>query len=137
MLCNICLCREGLQGIWDLSKSRRVYRETDFAEEFEGDWRSSLAPPPHMLDSDDQHPTHYLFGHHLTLESYMNSVADGCFMCCQCEHRGAEVDQHAAMAKLGYYSLFTVGLQSHLPTICISTPKARFSQPLRMFDGSP
>ncbi|CAH0049022.1 unnamed protein product [Clonostachys solani] len=132
MLCNIC--REGLQGIWDPSKARRVCREIEFDEKLKEDERFHQAPPSHV---DDQHPTHFLFGHHPTLESYLQSVADGCVMCCQSRHNGMEIDQEAAMAELGFYSLFAVGLLSAYPVMSIYTPNTRFNQPLKMFDGSP
>ncbi|VUC28479.1 unnamed protein product [Clonostachys rosea] len=132
MLCNIC--REGLQGIWDPSKAKRVCREIEFDERLKEGECFHQAPPSHV---HDQHPTHFLFGHHPTFESYQQSVADGCVMCCQSEHNGLEIDQHSAIFELGFYSLFAIGLQSVYPVMCIYTPDARFNQPLKVFDGSP
>ncbi|CAG9937364.1 unnamed protein product [Clonostachys rosea f. rosea IK726] len=132
MLCNIC--REGLQGIWDPSKAKRVCREIEFEEKLKEDERFYQAPPSHL---HDQHPTHFLFGHHPTLESYLHSVADGCVMCCQSGNSSMDIDQEAAIAELGFYSLFAVNVLNAYPVMCIYTPKARFNQPMKMFDGSP
>ncbi|VUC29334.1 unnamed protein product [Clonostachys rosea] len=108
MLCDIC--RQGLEGIWDASKTKRACRIKDFNENFhEGDSTNRVYLPT-MTDGQDKHPSQYMFGHHLTLDSYLQSVSQGCIACRGLGYEGREVSRHSVIAQLGYYSLFTVTL---------------------------
>ncbi|VUC27694.1 unnamed protein product [Clonostachys rosea] len=132
MLCSIC--REGLEGIWDPSKTKRLCRITEFNENFKKDDAMSRACPPSGT-APDQHPSQYMLGHHLTLKSYMQSVAQGCIFC---SHEGQEIAQHSAISKMGYYSLFTINLNKALdPRMEIFKPGIRIGfQSLTVIDAS-
>ncbi|CAH0051072.1 unnamed protein product [Clonostachys solani] len=133
MFCSVC--REGLEGIWDPSKTKRVCRITEFNENFkEDDAMSRVCPPPGT--APNEHPSQYMLGHHLTLDSYMQSVVQGCIFC---SREGQEIVEHSTMSKLGYYSLFTVNLDKALnPRMEIFKPGARLGfQSLPVIDASP
>jgi hypothetical protein len=121
MLCKTC--REGLQGIWDPSKTKRVCR----IDEFQGDklpfQESDVTTMPHLTvetyltveryDPEFRHPEHYMFGHHLTQESFEQSVRDGCVMCDALKPRyeEREANPNQKITALGYYSLFSIGFE--------------------------
>lgn len=93
---------------------------------------SRVCPPPGT--APDEHPSQYMLGHHLTLDSYMQSVVQGCVFC---SREGQEIVEHSTMSKLGYYSLFTVNLDKALnPRMEIFKPGARLGfQSLPVIDG--
>jgi len=116
MLCKIC--REGLQGIWDPSKTKRVCRLDEF-EEDEVPFQESkfVTTTPYLTvepyDPECSGPEHYMFGHHLTQESFEQSVRDGCVMCDAFKplHEERELKPNQKITALGYYSMFSIGFQ--------------------------
>ncbi|PYH66923.1 HET domain-containing protein [Aspergillus vadensis CBS 113365] len=68
MLCKICI--EGLEGIWDPNRTRRL--KTDDSDEEYGNSRGS-----------QWEPERWVFGHHLTRESFLASIEQGCVVCCK------------------------------------------------------
>lgn len=117
MLCNICL--QGLQGIWDPTKTKRVCR----LDEFQGREEDLPSDTPGLIrvetyktvephDPENYRPEHYIFGHHVTKESYEQSVRDGCVMCDAVSAKfGREPKPDPKITALGYYSLFSIGFQ--------------------------
>ncbi|KJZ70094.1 hypothetical protein HIM_10521 [Hirsutella minnesotensis 3608] len=113
MLCNVCC--EGLKGIWDPSKTKRVCRMDDFVDvEVHGDdsrfvtVETYKSVKPH--DPDYLRPEHHMFGHHVSRQSFEQSVRDGCVMCSSFRprHIGDEVKADSNIAAFGYYSLFSI-----------------------------
>ncbi|CAG9982691.1 unnamed protein product [Clonostachys byssicola] len=113
MLCTIC--REALTGIWDPSQTKRVCGIKEFNENFPQDDSKTRIPLPTAFIDTNQHPSQYMFGHHLTLESYNRSVAQGCVLCCRSGHGSQDIDQTI----LGYFSLFNIDLGKTNPIMGI------------------
>ncbi|POR36013.1 Uncharacterized protein TPAR_03789, partial [Tolypocladium paradoxum] len=116
MLCKVC--REGLQGIWDPSKTKRVCRLDEFKDDEVpledckfGTVETYKTVEPY--DPEFRRPEHYLFGHHLTRQSFEQSVRDGCVMCHSFTpwYEGQEVKSDPNITALGYYSLFSIGFE--------------------------
>lgn len=121
MLCNVC--RNGLEGIWDSSKTKRVCSwdewsrdEADAAESQEEAETGTLHPQTAWISTSDSiavpledlEPQKCMFGHHVTEESFLQAIKDGCVMCNRFDYKGPrnlKIEQH------GYYSLFSVKLQ--------------------------
>ncbi|CAI6101077.1 unnamed protein product [Clonostachys chloroleuca] len=72
MLCEVC--SEVLQGIWDPAKTQWVCRLEDF-------YHGNIVPPNRTKPEDPNHPENYIFGHHITQESFKKSALDGCVVC--------------------------------------------------------
>ncbi|GAQ40529.1 HET domain-containing protein [Aspergillus tubingensis] len=66
MLCKIC--KEGLEGIWDPERTRRL--KIDDSDEEYGNGRGS-----------QWEPEIWVFGHHLNRESFVASIEQGCVVC--------------------------------------------------------
>ncbi|KAF4872195.1 hypothetical protein CGCSCA1_v008641 [Colletotrichum siamense] len=87
MLCDVC--KEGVEGIWDPSRTKRVGR----LEELEAQWgndyhepRDGFAQYWSSLSEDrddfaDLEPSECLFIHHKTATSFVASLHDGCAIC--------------------------------------------------------
>ncbi|KAK3938702.1 hypothetical protein QBC46DRAFT_439773 [Diplogelasinospora grovesii] len=116
MLCKVCV--EGLQGIWDPSKTKRVCRVDEFDKDtipledskfVTVETYKTVKP----YDPELRRPEHWMFGHHLTQESFEQSVRDGCVMCDAFKpwHAGHEVKSDPKITALGYYSLFSIGFE--------------------------
>lgn len=129
MLCKVC--REGLQGIWDPSKTNRVCR----IDEFEEDKVPSEDPEfvtvetyktVKPYDPDFRRPEHYMFGHHLTRESFEQSVRDGCVMCNAFVpwHEGYGGKSDPNITKFGYHSLFSIAFED-CPTMYLYVDDSR------------
>ncbi|CAH0053630.1 unnamed protein product [Clonostachys solani] len=136
MLCTIC--RQGLDGIWDPSKTKRVCRIDDFNEHFkEGDSNGRVALPI-VASHADQHPSQFVFGHHPTPESYKQSVEQGCIVCSGPGHKGQQSDQDPVMANLEYFSVFTIDIRKNDAVMEIFKPGTRMGgQHLVFYEGSP
>lgn len=113
MLCKVC--REGLQGIWDPSKTKRVCRIDEFQVDEAPSEESKFVivetyKTVKPYDPEFGRPEHYMFGHHLTQASFEQSVRDGCVMCDAFKpwHDGYEAKPNPKIAALGYYSLFSI-----------------------------
>jgi hypothetical protein len=117
MLCKVCV--EGLQGIWDPFKTKRVCRVDEFDKDevpledskfVTVETYKTVKP----YDPELRRPEHWMFGHHLTQESFEQSVRDGCVMCDAFKpwHAGQQqVKSDPKIAALGYYSLFSIGFE--------------------------
>jgi hypothetical protein len=115
MLCDVC--RVGLEGIWDPSQTPRVctaeeWRQSNKLPKPPSDPRVVITNRVEMEDIDrPDAPEHFVFGHHVTHESFVKSISEGCVFCNRFKPMlGREEDEEIndRIAKLGYYSLFTV-----------------------------
>ncbi|KAI0025205.1 HET-domain-containing protein [Xylariomycetidae sp. FL0641] len=113
MLCTVC--RLGLEGIWDPSRTPRVCLASE--------WRADKAPPeehpnvvvkrlegPYDTARADA-PEHFVFGHHRTRESFLRSRDEGCVFCnrfCWYGNSAVEAEINPKIAAFGYFSVFTV-----------------------------
>ncbi|KAI2472294.1 HET-domain-containing protein [Annulohypoxylon bovei var. microspora] len=98
MICDIC--REGLEGIWDPLKTKRVCTIDEWEDPVEIEDSSRLDVPEH-----------FIFGHHATQESFIEAMDQGCVLCNQITPYGnLEKDEkpNPKISRLGYYSLFQV-----------------------------
>ena len=116
MLCKVC--REGLEGVWDPSKTKRVCRFDEFvADELPVEDNKFITVETYktveVYDPDFRRPEHYMFGHHLSQQSFEQSVRDGCVMCDRFKpwHEGHDGKANPKIIALGYYSLFSVCFQ--------------------------
>ncbi|KAI1341062.1 HET-domain-containing protein [Xylariaceae sp. FL0016] len=111
MLCRVC--REGLAGIHDPSKTKRLGRLEDFPEILQLQFRN--------IENDDEliealndiqleEPEKYVFGHHESYASLLHSKREGCVACADFGDMNNEDDWNADFAMLGYYSVFCIGL---------------------------
>ncbi|KAL7621821.1 hypothetical protein AAE478_007321 [Parahypoxylon ruwenzoriense] len=117
MLCNVC--REGLGGIWDPNKSKRLGSLKDFPEILQLRFRDVDDDFNKVLnESELLEPEHYVFGHHVDYDSLLRSKQQGCVACKEFLDVNDRDDVNATFAKLGYYSVFCVGLS-----------RAHFDQP--------
>src|SRR5690349_15954608 len=113
MLCKVC--REGLQGIWDPSRTRRVCRVDAFMRD-EATIPDSkfVTVEPYLAvepcDPESLRPELYMFGHHLTRESFERSISNGCVMCNIFKplYNGDVETPNPKITALGYYSLFSI-----------------------------
>jgi len=115
MLCNVC--RVGLEGIWNPFKTPRVCTAEEWHQSEEQP-KPSLDPRiviTHRVEIEDTDrpdaPEHFVFGHHVTRESFAKSISEGCVFCNRFKPMfGREEDEEIndRIAKLGYYSLFTI-----------------------------
>lgn len=56
-------------------------------------------------DSAPGHPSHFMFAHHLTSESFQQSVREGCSVC----NTFKDIDgSHSKSTMSGYHSLFKI-----------------------------
>lgn len=121
MLCNVC--RDGLEGIWDPSKTKRVCsweewsrNEADAAESQEEAETGTFNPQTPWISTSDSitvplealEPQKCMFGHHVTKESFLQAFKDGCVMCNRFDRDGS---RNPKIEQRGYYSLFSVHLQ--------------------------
>ncbi|GAO18944.1 hypothetical protein UVI_02059260 [Ustilaginoidea virens] len=132
MLCNVCC--EGLQGIWDPLKTKRVclvreFIDLDVPDDEENDKfviRVDTYKTVEPYDPDLRLPQNFIFGHHLTEESFNQSVRDGCVMCHSfAAWRGMpKPEPDPKITALGYYSLFSVEFQAY-PTMFLYVNDSR------------
>lgn len=110
MLCNVC--REGLEGIWDSSKTKRVCTVDE--------WKDSAEPGPEVdsrfvsktiifedIERPDA-PERFVFGHHATRESFLQSIDQGCVFCNRFALLEKDAEPNPKISRLGYYSVFEV-----------------------------
>ncbi|PNY23155.1 Uncharacterized protein TCAP_06896 [Tolypocladium capitatum] len=129
MLCKVCC--EGLQGIWDPSKTKRVchideFRDDDLPiEDSKFVWFETVKTVEPQ-DPEFCRPEHYMFGHHLTQQSFEQSVRDGCVMCeiFKPSNEAQEVKPDPKITALGYYSLFSIDFRD-CPIMCMYVNDSR------------
>ncbi|PYI08854.1 HET-domain-containing protein [Aspergillus sclerotiicarbonarius CBS 121057] len=96
MLCQIC--KTGLEGIWDPNKTKRLKLDDNADKDGPG--------------QDEQlEPEKYLFAHHPTRESFLESIHQGCVMCCRFAplYEPGRVDP--LLQDVEYFSAFKVYLK--------------------------
>ncbi|KAI1092051.1 HET-domain-containing protein [Rostrohypoxylon terebratum] len=107
MLCDVC--RIGLEGIWDPSKSKRIGLLQEFPEilqiRFGHDGLEDTLSPSKLKE-----PEQYVFGHHVDYDSLLRSKEQHCIACKEFGVANDRDDVNAIFAKLGYYSVFCIGL---------------------------
>lgn len=116
MLCDICL--QGLEGIWDPSKSKRLGATAEVFGASEDAFDPANLPPGVRIEKNERitaqklEPELYVFGHHIDLESFKRSIRRGCVMCnrFQLLVEGVNVEENPKLTSLGYFSVFTVSL---------------------------
>ncbi|KAI1494884.1 HET-domain-containing protein [Biscogniauxia mediterranea] len=105
MLCNIC--REGLEGIWDPNRTKRLGKLRDFPEILDFQFQDI-----EQLDGVDLlEVENYVFGHHESYDSLLQSKEQGCVACNTFGESNDADDLNPAFADLGYYSVFCIGLE--------------------------
>ncbi|PFH58308.1 hypothetical protein XA68_13889 [Ophiocordyceps unilateralis] len=117
MLCKVCI--DGLEGMWDPSRSKRLARSQDFIKKLHprddgtpSDVTEQVSnsghPSTDAPDLDSLGPNEIVYGHHKAIDSYITSMEEGCTFCnylatmYDCEDTGNSV-----IEVLGYYSVFT------------------------------
>ncbi|VUC22945.1 unnamed protein product [Clonostachys rosea] len=108
MLCKVCL--EVLQSNWDTPNTRKVCRLDDHLD-------PALKELLGLGDPDSSRPDKFIFGHHVTFESFQKSVQDGCSLCSMFE---GEQEAHPRVIELGYYSLLRVVYENNMPSVNLS-----------------
>ncbi|KAI1451681.1 HET-domain-containing protein [Annulohypoxylon moriforme] len=107
MLCDVC--RMGLEGIWDPSRSKRIGLLKDFPEilqfRFDDDEFEEI-----LNSSELKEPERYVFGHHVDYDSLARSKEQHCIACKDFGVANDRDDVNATFAELGYYSVFCIGL---------------------------
>ncbi|KAI0164071.1 HET-domain-containing protein [Xylariaceae sp. FL1272] len=110
MLCDVC--REGLDGIWDPEKTKRLGELRDFPNILQRQF-------PNVEDDEFdrvlgklnlQEPEKYVFGHHVDHDSLLRSRRQGCVACAEFSDVNDEDDVDQTFSKLGYYSVFCISL---------------------------
>ncbi|KAI1267858.1 hypothetical protein F5Y18DRAFT_424157 [Xylariaceae sp. FL1019] len=101
MLCQIC--HQSLEMLHDPSKTNRLGLRSDI-----------LSCDP-FFDSDKDRLRwpeleQYVFGHHKTLASFQDSIDRNCIICNR--FGSTEIDNNQPYEHLGYFSLFTLSLDS-------------------------
>ncbi|KAI1460119.1 HET-domain-containing protein [Annulohypoxylon moriforme] len=105
-ICNIC--REGFEGIWDPSKTKRVCTINEWGRD---PW--SLHGRPESQDPESPNaPENFIFGHHATEASFIQAVKEGCICCTNLKRalHNTSVYQEIRSEKLslGYYTVFCI-----------------------------
>lgn len=108
MLCNVC--KDGLEGMWDPSRSKRLALLKDFMASYHDDDNDN-APGLHRTSTGDL--THhganeYVYGHHKDRASFLASMREGCAMCNRFRYPTSDINPK--LQKLGYFSVFHVTL---------------------------
>ena len=86
MLCNVC--RGGLQGIWDPTRTKRICRLDEWFADRQDDLPMESNPRIGLVIEKREvavprrpdGPESFIFGHHVTEASFLQSVEDGCVM---------------------------------------------------------
>ncbi|CAG9955295.1 unnamed protein product [Clonostachys rosea f. rosea IK726] len=118
MVCN--MCSDTLKIIWEPSHPRRL---CPFQDVFPG------ARLPRNKNLAPDHPEHYLFGHHPTLNSLSDAINSGCSICKRL-HTPIEYSEQTKLNQLGYFSALGVEFED-LPILTGYTDHGGwFSQPL-------
>ncbi|KAI1370377.1 HET-domain-containing protein [Hypoxylon crocopeplum] len=110
MLCDVC--REGLEGIWDPNKSKRIGPLEDFPEilqlrfpDVDNDGYDKV-----LNESELKEPERYVFGHHVDYDSLVQSKQQGCVACKEFGEANDRDDVNTTFAERGYYSVFCIAL---------------------------
>ncbi|KAI5859289.1 HET-domain-containing protein [Durotheca rogersii] len=108
MLCDVC--RLGLEGIEDPTKTRRLGLIEDFPEILERDsWDpNNKSTDAGLEEPESDEPERYIFGHHENYDSVLRSQQLGCVVCLQFSEVNDRDDVNPTFAALGYYSVFRV-----------------------------
>ncbi|KAK7227905.1 hypothetical protein V2G26_000075, partial [Clonostachys chloroleuca] len=123
MLCEVC--SEVLQGIWDPAKTQRVCRLEDF-------YHGNIVPPNRTKPEDPNHPENYIFGHHITQESFKKSALDGCVVCSRFRWTQQE-GQDPKFAEFGikYYSIIKLDYFSGISIVFTTVDRYMLQENLR------
>ncbi|KAF2465673.1 HET-domain-containing protein [Lindgomyces ingoldianus] len=119
MLCDIC--RDGLEGMWDAARTPRLALCDDWHESVndEDDEIENENEKPLPIDDDQVEVEKYIYAHHPTKESFLQSMRQGCVMC----NRFDPNQHHEPSPKfegLGYFSVFYVCLSGQKkPVMCV------------------
>lgn len=113
MLCDIC--QQGLEGIWDPSRSKRLGTYTElFGSGEKAPDPADLPPNVWSVQEKDTapklEPELYVFGHHVDFESFDRSRRRGCVMCNRFRPMKEDIERNPVLRGLGYFSVFTVRL---------------------------
>ncbi|KAK7752392.1 hypothetical protein SLS62_005730 [Diatrype stigma] len=116
MLCDVCL--QGLEGIWDPSKSKRLGTTAEVFGASESTFDRANLPSTIRVERNERvtaqklDPELYVFGHHVDLESFRRSIRRGCVICNRFHllAEGVNVEENPKLISLGYFSVFTVSL---------------------------
>jgi hypothetical protein len=111
MLCK--MCRDGLEGIWGPSRTKRVCRRSEWTG---GDWEAQQcdAEPEEIIapanDSSSgegglHDPRAWMFDHHTTEESFGKSIQDGCVQCNSFAFLRKAEKANPVLARLGWFSI--------------------------------
>ncbi|RYP86361.1 hypothetical protein DL769_000745 [Monosporascus sp. CRB-8-3] len=111
MICGVCC--EGLEGIWDPAKTKRIGLLRDFP-----DMMRLLHPDVEDEDGFEEvlneynvlEPEQFVFGHHADYDSLLRSKDQGCVACNQFGEVNDCDDENERLKRLGYYSAFTINL---------------------------
>lgn len=120
MLCRVCI--DGLEGMWDPSRSKRLALAKDFDNTEDSRLQDSelqVLTSVNVVQVNhpgSMRPDQYVFGHHKTKESFDASIQEGCAMCNRFRGDGAP---NPKIQELGYFSVFLVRLPQGKET----TPK--------------
>ncbi|KAI5923474.1 HET-domain-containing protein [Camillea tinctor] len=105
MLCNVC--REGLEGIWDPDRTKRLGKLEDFSEIIDIQFQD-----PEEIDNVTLlEVENYVFGHHTSYDSLLRSKRQGCVACNTFGESNDADDLNLTFAAFGYYSVFCIGLE--------------------------
>ncbi|RYO82370.1 hypothetical protein DL766_004750 [Monosporascus sp. MC13-8B] len=140
MICEVC--REGLEGIWDPAKTKRIGLLRDFP-----DVMHLLHPDVEDEDGfevvlneyDVLEPEQFVFGHHADYDSLLRSKEQGCVTCNQFGEVNDRDDENEHLKELGYYSVFTVNLSRRdiprpLMTVFSGEPLEQFPHEMVLHD---
>ncbi|KAI0887732.1 HET-domain-containing protein [Annulohypoxylon maeteangense] len=107
MLCDVC--RIGLEGIWDPSKSKRIGLLEDFPEILQFRFNDDELEEA-LSSSKLKEPERYVFGHHIDYDSLARSKEQHCTACKEFGVANDRDDVNTTFAEVGYYSVFCIGL---------------------------
>ncbi|XXG99977.1 ammonium transporter Amt1 [Hypoxylon texense] len=110
MLCDVC--REGLEGIWDPSKAKRVCAVDELDDPAEPEDAFGYGSERILFEDIERQrpdaPERFFFGHHATRESFLQSVDEGCVFCNRFVVLENDTEPDPNIVGLGYFSVFRV-----------------------------
>ncbi|KAK0384150.1 hypothetical protein NLU13_8239 [Sarocladium strictum] len=109
MLCSVC--KDGLEGMWDPSRSKRLILFKDFRPGVSRDTEQSL-DRRHASSANDfsrYKVGEYVYGHHKSKASFLASIRKGCAMCNRFSLLRSD-GNNSRLKSLGYFSVFYVSL---------------------------
>lgn len=110
MLCNVC--RDGLEGIWDPARTKRVCTVDEWKEPQDDLPPATRKYESKSIASEDTErpdaPERFIFGHHVTRESFLEYIDRGCVFCNRFAMLEKDAEPNPQIQRLGFYSLFQV-----------------------------